>query len=159
MTCTEEEKVLFATHMLREDANAWWNSTRAYLENQYSLVDWEVFKAAFFDKYFPKSFRDQMEREFLNLRQGSVGPVDAYRQRYEELFFFAPVGMREEETKIRRFTMGLRGSIERAPFGSGQEDLQRGSAGCEGDRVRSEGQLLRSERGVKRSGWGELGWR
>ncbi|KAJ4950710.1 hypothetical protein NE237_027542 [Protea cynaroides] len=110
MTCTEEEKVLFATHMLKEDANAWWNSTRAYLENKYTLVDWEVFKRAFFDKYFPKSFRDQMKREFLNLQQ-SQSTVDAYQQRYEELFFFAPASMQEEETKTRRFTMGLRGSI------------------------------------------------
>ncbi|KAJ4973179.1 hypothetical protein NE237_006353 [Protea cynaroides] len=110
MTCTEDEKVLFATHMLKEDANAWWNSTRAYLETKHTQVDWEAFKDALFDKYFPKSFRDQMEREFLNLQQ-SQSTVDAYQQRYEELFFFAPISMQEEETKTRRFTMGLRGGI------------------------------------------------
>ncbi|KAJ4974356.1 hypothetical protein NE237_007530 [Protea cynaroides] len=110
MTCTEDEKVLFATHMLKEDANVWWNSTRAYLETKHTQVDWEVFKVAFFDKYFPKSFRDQMERKFLNLQQ-SQSTVDAYQQRYEELFFFAPASMQEEETKTHRFTMGLRRGI------------------------------------------------
>ncbi|KAJ4943956.1 hypothetical protein NE237_005596 [Protea cynaroides] len=111
MTCSEDEKVLFTTHMLKEDANAWWNSTRAYLETKHAQVDWEVFKVAFFDKYFPKSFRDQMEKEFLNLQQ-SQSTVDGYQQRYEELFFFAAASMQEEETKTRRFTMGLRGSIK-----------------------------------------------
>ncbi|KAJ4970008.1 hypothetical protein NE237_003107 [Protea cynaroides] len=110
MTCSDDEKVLFATHMLKEDANAWWNPTRAYLETKHTQVDWEAFKVAFFDKYFPKSFRDQMEREFLNLQQ-SQSTVDAYQQRYDELFFFAPTSMQEEETKTRRFTMGLRGGI------------------------------------------------
>ncbi|KAJ4961944.1 hypothetical protein NE237_021854 [Protea cynaroides] len=96
--------------MLKEDTNAWWNSTRAYLETKHTQVDWEAFKVVFIDKYFLKSFRDQMEREFLNLQQSQT-TVDAYQQRYEELFFYAPASMQEEETKTRRFTMGLRSGI------------------------------------------------
>ncbi|KAJ4967810.1 hypothetical protein NE237_014511 [Protea cynaroides] len=49
MTCTEDEKLLFATHMLKEDANAWWNSTRTYLEMKHTQITWEIFKGAFFD--------------------------------------------------------------------------------------------------------------
>ncbi|KAJ4958317.1 hypothetical protein NE237_025428 [Protea cynaroides] len=44
--------------------------------------------------------------------------VDAYQQRYEELFFFAPTSMQEENTKIRRFAMGLRGSIREHVLGN-----------------------------------------
>ncbi|KAJ4957565.1 hypothetical protein NE237_024676 [Protea cynaroides] len=43
--------------------------------------------------------------------------VDAYQQRYEELFFFAPLSMQEEETKTRRFVTGLRGSIREHVLG------------------------------------------
>ncbi|KAJ4979372.1 hypothetical protein NE237_010152 [Protea cynaroides] len=57
-----------------------------------------------------------MEREFLSLYQGQM-TVDAYQQRYEELFFFAPTSMQEENTKTRRFIMGLRGSIREHVLG------------------------------------------
>ncbi|KAJ4974918.1 hypothetical protein NE237_008092 [Protea cynaroides] len=51
-----------------------------------------------------------MEKEFLSLYQGQMS-VDAYQQCYEELFFFAPLSMQEEDTKTHRFVTGLRGSI------------------------------------------------
>ncbi|KAJ4973271.1 hypothetical protein NE237_006445 [Protea cynaroides] len=57
-----------------------------------------------------------MEKEFLSLYQGQMS-VDAYQQRYEELFFFAPLSMQEEETKTRRFVTGLRGSIRENVLG------------------------------------------
>ncbi|KAJ4966308.1 hypothetical protein NE237_018157 [Protea cynaroides] len=43
--------------------------------------------------------------------------VDAYQQRYEELFFFAPASMQEENTKTQRFVMGLRESIREHVLG------------------------------------------
>ncbi|KAJ4953231.1 hypothetical protein NE237_030063 [Protea cynaroides] len=57
-----------------------------------------------------------MEKEFLSLYQGQM-TVDAYQQRYEELFFIAPVSMQAEDTKTRRFVMGLRGSIREHVLG------------------------------------------
>ncbi|KAJ4964200.1 hypothetical protein NE237_024139 [Protea cynaroides] len=57
-----------------------------------------------------------MEKEFLSLFQGQM-TVDAYQQRYEELFFFAPIRMQEEDTKTRRFVTGLRGNIREHVLG------------------------------------------
>ena len=110
MTVTEEEKVLCATFMLKGDAHQWWGATEGYLLTKHAQLTWAIFKEAFFEKYFPQSFRDAMEREFLTLYQGQMS-VDAYQQRYEELFFFAPLSLKEEVSKTRRFVLGLRGSI------------------------------------------------
>ncbi|KAJ4982094.1 hypothetical protein NE237_032931 [Protea cynaroides] len=98
MTITEEEKVLCATFMLKGDAHHWWKSSWDYLLTKHAQLTWAVYKEAFFEKYFPRSFRDSMEKEFISLYQGQMS-VDAYQQRYEELFFFAPLSMQEEETK------------------------------------------------------------
>ncbi|KAJ4967061.1 hypothetical protein NE237_018910 [Protea cynaroides] len=106
----EEEKVLCATFMLKGDANHWWRSTRTYSLTKHTQLTWDIYKEAFFEKYFSRSFRDSMGREFLSLYQGQM-TVDAYQQRYEELFFFAPTSMQEENTKTQRFVMGLRRSI------------------------------------------------
>lgn len=35
---------------------------------------WKVFKAAFFEKYFPKSVRFQKENEFIQREQGNMMP-------------------------------------------------------------------------------------
>ena len=43
--------------------------------------------------------------------------VDADQQRYEELFFFETLSMRQEDSKTRRFVMGLRGSIREHVLG------------------------------------------
>ncbi|KAJ4974871.1 hypothetical protein NE237_008045 [Protea cynaroides] len=68
-----------------------------------------------FDPLWPAHWIDEMERNFLMLtiteeEKGQM-TVDSYQQRYEELFFFAPASMQEEDTKTRRFVVGLRGSI------------------------------------------------
>ncbi|KAJ4938744.1 hypothetical protein NE237_008268 [Protea cynaroides] len=116
MTIMEEEKVLCATFMLKGDTHHWWKSTKAYLLTKHALLTWAIYKEAFFEKYFPRSFRDSMEKEFLSLYQGQMS-VDAYQQRYEELFFFAPLSMQEEETKTHRFVTGLRGNIREHVLG------------------------------------------
>ncbi|KAJ4982228.1 hypothetical protein NE237_033065 [Protea cynaroides] len=110
MTITEEEKVLCATFMLKGDAHHWWKSTRTYLLTKHALLTWAIYKEAFFEKYFPRSFKDSMEKEFLSLYQGQMS-VDAYQQRYEELYFFAPLSMQEEDTKTRRFVTGREEAI------------------------------------------------
>ncbi|KAJ4974099.1 hypothetical protein NE237_007273 [Protea cynaroides] len=78
MTLNEEEKVLCATFMLKGDAHHWWRSTRAYLLTKHAQLTWDIYKETFFEKYFPRSFKDSIEREFLSLYQGQM-TVDAYQ--------------------------------------------------------------------------------
>ena len=48
----EEQKTIFATYMLKGEANLWWESKKNLEEED--LVTWEQFSKLFLDKYFPK---------------------------------------------------------------------------------------------------------
>ncbi|XP_058775799.1 uncharacterized protein LOC131650075 [Vicia villosa] len=46
--------------------------------------DWQHFKVAFLEKYFPNSVRTQKEREFQNFKQGDMS-VSEYAEKFEDL--------------------------------------------------------------------------
>ena len=60
----EEQKTVFATYMLKGEANFWWDSKKN-LEGE-GLVTWERFSKLFLDKYFPKYMEAQMELNSWN---------------------------------------------------------------------------------------------
>ena len=57
VTCSEEEKVIYATHMLQEEADFWWKEAKAYLTAQEVPLTWENFSQAFLDMYVPEHVR------------------------------------------------------------------------------------------------------
>ena len=63
---TEEQKTVFATYILKGEANFWWESKKN-LEGD-DVVTWERFSKLFLDKYFPKYMENQMELKFLELK-------------------------------------------------------------------------------------------
>ena len=78
----------FATFKLIEEAKHWWRSTKAILEGvdtERNPITWEKFKGVFYDNYFLKVVREQKEREFTNLVQGSM-TVEQYVAKFIELF-------------------------------------------------------------------------
>ncbi|CAA0811008.1 Unknown protein, partial [Striga hermonthica] len=62
------------------------------------------------DKYIPKSYRDQKEREFYDLRQGTTS-VDLYARAFTRLSVFARHMIETEERKARKFRDGLHQDI------------------------------------------------
>ena len=75
LDCTDSQKVRFATFKLIGEVKRWWRSTKAILEGmdtERNPITWEKFKGVFYDNYFPKVIREQKEREFVNLMQGSM---------------------------------------------------------------------------------------
>ena len=56
--------------------------------NEAIRMPWETFKAKFLDKHFPEEERDQQEREFLSLVQGTW-TVREYVTQFECLSRFA----------------------------------------------------------------------
>uniref|UniRef100_A0A2N9FDG8 RNA-directed DNA polymerase n=1 Tax=Fagus sylvatica TaxID=28930 RepID=A0A2N9FDG8_FAGSY len=72
LRCTEEEKVNYATYMLQGDAYDWWRMEEDKHNHDPEPYTWEMFKAAFYEKYFPTSVRRQKEREFIKLEQGNM---------------------------------------------------------------------------------------
>ncbi|XP_050914707.1 uncharacterized protein LOC127129596 [Lathyrus oleraceus] len=77
--CSEENKVVFSSHMMKGAAVRWWESASTLMTNQGVPTDWEHFKTIFLYKYFPSSLRTQKEFEFQQL---SLMKVQEERDQY-----------------------------------------------------------------------------
>ncbi|XP_058760820.1 uncharacterized protein LOC131634182, partial [Vicia villosa] len=84
--CTEEENVIFTTQKMKGPALRWWNTTSTYFTTQEIPKDWQHFKVAFLEKYFPNSVRTQKEREFQNFKQGDMS-VSEYAENVSQREF------------------------------------------------------------------------
>ena len=66
--CTDYQKVAFASYMLEVDAKFWSIGMKQLLENSQTDITQDMFKEAFYQKYFPASVRNAKELEFLQLQ-------------------------------------------------------------------------------------------
>ena len=108
VTCSEEQKVTFAAFMLKSDAEFWWFGTRRLLEASGALINWELFKTYFYEKYFLESVRNAKDIEFMHLAQGGSS-VAQYTAKFEELIKFSRVfqGNPDEVWKCVKYESGL----------------------------------------------------
>jgi len=54
MVTNDNQKVRLATHMLAEEAEYWWSSSKMRIEASGDDVTWVRFKSEFLKKYFPE---------------------------------------------------------------------------------------------------------
>ncbi|KAL0553697.1 hypothetical protein IC582_007600 [Cucumis melo] len=73
-------------------------------------MSWDEFKKAFFDKFYPRSFRDAKHNEFVRLTQGTM-TVAEYEKKYTELSKYATRVIVDEGERCKRFEEGLREEI------------------------------------------------
>lgn len=67
MRCSPEVKFDYVVSLLQADAYDWWETVpRATI--QPPVLTWEDFQREFCDKYMPEIYRDEKQREFLNLK-------------------------------------------------------------------------------------------
>ncbi len=97
LTCTEEQKTLFATHQLRGPAASWWETFLAMQPTGYR-VPWTEFHAAFRAHHIPSSVVKIKLREFMTLKQGTR-IVREYVQKFNELARYAPDHVDTDEKK------------------------------------------------------------
>ncbi|GMH17740.1 hypothetical protein Nepgr_019581 [Nepenthes gracilis] len=64
--CPAGDMVLYATHKLAGEAHHWWEMQKRIFNMPERDISWEMFEAAFLEKYFPSNIRGQMEDEFLS---------------------------------------------------------------------------------------------
>ncbi|GAU49453.1 hypothetical protein TSUD_407400 [Trifolium subterraneum] len=112
MECTELEKVTFATRFLRGAACDWWEGVRAYMTASQMEMTWANFRRLFIDHYIPESYRLTMERELIELKQGSRS-VAEYTAKFNELVRHVADGddVPTEAWKIKKYRFGLRADI------------------------------------------------
>ena len=103
----DNQKVICAVYMLREDAENWWENTRPRLVMGGTAITWAIFRENFLGKYFPESVRNQKIQEFLNLKQGSM-TVSEYAVKFEELARYFPYydALPDERQKCVKFENG-----------------------------------------------------
>ncbi|XP_040998429.1 uncharacterized protein LOC121244400 [Juglans microcarpa x Juglans regia] len=107
LTCTEEQKVAYATFKLTGEAKRWWISQRTIREAEGTeIISWLHFKQIFLERFFPNSFCEDKAMEFATLVQGTM-TVHQYAARLTELSRFATYLIPDEEKKARKFEQGL----------------------------------------------------
>ena len=74
-------------------------------------ITWEFLVNKFTEKYIPKTARDKIASEFLELRQGQMN-VSQYDQRFIQLSKYADVLVKSEAEKTKRFVEGLKLELE-----------------------------------------------
>ena len=112
LACTNHQKVAFATYMFEADAKFWWNSVKRLLEESQTNTSQEVFKDAFYQKYFPTLVWNAKELEFMQLCQGGRS-VSEYIAKFKELCKFSTIYQQnpDEAWKCIKFEGGLREDI------------------------------------------------
>ncbi|XP_058760960.1 uncharacterized protein LOC131634320 [Vicia villosa] len=110
--CTEEEKVIFAAQKMKGPAGRWWNTESTYFTNRGIPKDWQHFKTAFLEKYYPNSVRALKEREFQSFKQGNMS-VSEYAEKFEDMAAYSRQAAYapDELWKIDQFLMGLNADI------------------------------------------------
>nr|XP_017239755.1 PREDICTED: uncharacterized protein LOC108212539 [Daucus carota subsp. sativus] len=78
MHCGDEEKFDYAVSLLQDDAYDWWE-TVPDSDAQPPKLTWDDFQREFKDKYMPEIYRDEKQREFLNLKQGNMTVAESFK--------------------------------------------------------------------------------
>ncbi|CAL9015249.1 unnamed protein product [Prunus brigantina] len=105
LQCPDGDKVRLAAFLLKGNAYHWWKTIRRGYANL-AAITWEEFQRAFFDQFYPHTYKNAKKSEFLHLRQGSMS-VFEYEHKFNELSRFVPELVTTEEDKCTRFEEGL----------------------------------------------------
>ena len=71
MGCSQADQFDFIISLLQGDAYDWWETVPGAMTRPPTLT-YEDFLREFRDKYMPEVYRDEKQREFLNLRQRTM---------------------------------------------------------------------------------------
>jgi len=72
MGVTSIEKVELTAYQLNDVAQVWYTQLKGSRSVKAAPIDWEAFKKAFLDRFFPHEKREAKVEEFINLRQGGM---------------------------------------------------------------------------------------
>ncbi|KZV52121.1 hypothetical protein F511_07076 [Dorcoceras hygrometricum] len=103
---TDDRRVKLIVHQLHGLGKSWWIATKKALENQGTVITWAVFRTAFYQRFFPVSYRKDKGAEFENLRQGQLN-IEEYVAKFTSLLKFAPHVAISDEAQADQFINGL----------------------------------------------------
>ncbi|GJW87031.1 reverse transcriptase domain-containing protein [Tanacetum coccineum] len=110
--CAEENKVIFATGTLTDDALSWWNAYPQPMGvDQANQITWTELKRLLSNKYCPRTEVRKMEDELYNLTVKG-NDLKPYVRRFQELAVLCPNMVPNTEKLLEAFIGGLPKSIE-----------------------------------------------
>ncbi|KAI3719109.1 hypothetical protein L6452_20000 [Arctium lappa] len=105
--CDTSQQVKFASQLLRGEALIWWNFTRSALTPEVlAKLTWPVFKEKMMDKYCSERSLDKLEREFRDLKKGTLSVTD-YSKRFLKKLNLVGHLVPDEKSKIKAYQQGL----------------------------------------------------
>ncbi|KZV40367.1 Pol polyprotein [Dorcoceras hygrometricum] len=103
---TDDRRVKLIIHQLHGVGKSWWVATKKALENQGTVITWTVFRTAFYQRFFPVSYRKDKGAEFAKLRQGQLN-IEEYVEKFTSLLKFSPHVAISDEAQADQFINGL----------------------------------------------------
>ncbi|GMN32694.1 hypothetical protein TIFTF001_044712 [Ficus carica] len=104
----DQEKVLYASFMLRKDARLWWETVQIWRD--VTQMTWEDFVDEFKEKYFNTDVMEAQQDEFNNFRQGNLSVAEAVKK-FEQLAHLCPHLISSERDKVRRMMRMFRSDL------------------------------------------------
>jgi hypothetical protein len=110
--CSDREKVLYASGRLTGPAAGWWDSYVA-AHDAADIITWAEFSTQFRNYHIPAGLMKIKKKEFLSLKQGNMS-VSEYRDKFIQLYRYAPDEVADDERKQEHFTEGLNSPLQYA---------------------------------------------
>jgi hypothetical protein len=95
--CTDQEKVLFATHQLFGTVANWWK-TYCNTHTDVDSITWNEFKAHFRNHYVPHGTMKLKKKKFTDLKKGGM-MVNEYLNSFIQLSRYATKDINTDEKK------------------------------------------------------------
>ena len=106
MGVTSSEKDELTSYQLKDVAQTWYLYCRDNRTLKGGPVTWEIFKAAFLDRFFPREMREEKVTEFINLHQGGRS-IHEYPLEFVKLFKYAPSLDSDPRDEMNHFVTGV----------------------------------------------------
>ncbi|XP_024171653.1 uncharacterized protein LOC112177603 [Rosa chinensis] len=117
MDLPEDRKVNLAVQFLEDTAWHWWTDVVNDPTNVGPMT-WDMFKAHFYGRYFSDAHLNRMQDQFLSLVKRDEQSVLEFEQEFLSLAHHVPDLVRTEQSKIRRFVLGLGGKFKDKMLGT-----------------------------------------
>jgi len=111
MGVSSREKAELAAYQLKYVAQIWlkqWKDSRSVGAGP---IEWETFRLAFLDRFFPQELREAKLEEFKNLKQGNMS-VYEYALKFTLLSKYAPSLVASPRDLLNRFLTGVSELVE-----------------------------------------------
>ncbi|XP_049389620.1 uncharacterized protein LOC125853901 [Solanum stenotomum] len=106
MRVTHVDKVELASFQLKGIAQIWYDQWKETRPAGLGPIEWEGFKSAFLDSFFPLEMREALLLEFIKLRQNDLS-VKEYAWMFTQLSKYVPILVSNPKLGMSKFVSGL----------------------------------------------------